>query len=281
MVTKTIFRKTEQLLHELELKIKIVFDNESDLVRISEKSLLLIDEYIRKLKELVSTHQFDSVAGEVYFFKKLKPKFVAKFIYHSTVLDIESRKPTAGIKTLKKFYESEQDKLKAFYSNHAEFYSYYRREATYLDHKVFVRHSYDLKMKLSYGFYNYDTTFTTSHDHIIARFIANENFDHYLKKQIDNLSDDSKSKSLSPLSWSASKVGLIELTYALYQMRCFNGGNIELSEVIKFVEKTLDTDLGNFHKTIFEIKNRKQGPTKFLQMVNDNLNQHFINLEND
>ncbi|WP_260262222.1 RteC domain-containing protein [Epilithonimonas lactis] len=71
------------------------------------------------------------------------------------------------------------------------------------------------------------------------------------------------------------------MVYALYQMRCFNGGNIELSEVIKFVERSLDTDLGNFHKTIFEIRNRKQGPTKFLHLVSDHLHQHFLNTEGE
>jgi len=136
-------------------------------------------------------------------------------------------------------------------------------------------------MKLSLGFYNFDTSFTTSHDQLIAKFIANEKFDQYLKKQINGLSENEVPKSLSPLAWSASKVGLIDLVYALYQMRCFNGGNVELSEVIRFVEKSLGTDLGNFHKTIFEIRNRKQGPTKFLNLVIDNLSQYFQNTEGD
>lgn len=280
MVTKTIFRKTAQLLEELELQINDVYHDGDDIVKISEKSLLVIDESIRKLKEIISAHHFETIADEVHFFKKLKPRFISKFIYHSTVLDIESHKPTVGNKALKKFYEAEQEKLKVFYNEHSEFYSYYRREATYLDHKIFVRNSYDLKMKLSLGFYNLDTNFTTSHDHIIAKFLANQQFDHYLKKEIEKLSDE-VSKPLSPLVWSASKVGLIELTYGLYHMRCFNGGNIELSEVIKFVEKSFDTDLGNFHKTVFEIKNRKQGPTKFLQLINDNLNQHFNTMESE
>jgi hypothetical protein len=144
---------------------------------------------------------------------------------------------------LKKYYEAEQEKLRQFYNEHSEFYSYYRREATYLDHKIFVRNSYDLKMKLSFGFYNFDKSFTTSHDHMIARFMANQQMDKYLKKQLEALSENTNGKTLSPLVWSASKVGLIELVYGLYQMRCFNGGNIELSEVVKFVERSLDTDL--------------------------------------
>jgi len=281
MVTRTIFRKIAQLYDELELRINEVYDDDEDMVKVAERSLLLIDESIRKLKEMISDHHFATIAEEVHFFKKLKPQFISKFIYYSTILDLESHKPSAGNKTLKKYYEAEQEKLKSFYLENAEFYGYYRREATYLDHKVFVRNSYDLKMKLSFGFYNFDTSFTTSHDHLIARFMASQQMDKYLKKQLENLSDNVSTKTLSPLVWSASKVGLIELVYALYQMRCFNGGNVELSEVIKFVEKSLDTDLGNFHKTIFEIRNRKQGPTKFLHLISDHLNQHFLNTEGE
>lgn len=281
MVTRTIFRKIAQLYDELELRINEVYDDDEDMVKVAERSLILIDESIRKLKEMITNHHFETIAEEVHFFKKLKPQFISKFIYYSTILDLESHKPNAGNKTLKKYYEAEQEKLKSFYLEQAEFYGYYRREATYLDHKVFVRNSYDLKMKLSFGFYNFDNSFTTSHDHLVARFMASQQMDKYLKKQLENLSDNVIPKTLSPLVWSASKVGLIELVYALYQMRCFNGGNVELSEVIKFVERSLGTDLGNFHKTIFEIRNRKQGPTKFLHLVSDHLNQHFLNTEGE
>jgi len=281
MVTKTIFRKITALHDELEMKISEIYGYDKDMVRVSEKALLLVDEAVRTLKDMISKHHFESIAEEVYFFKRLKPQFISKFIYYSSILDIESHTTSVGNKALKKYYEAEQEKLKDFYSTQSEFYSYYRREATYLDHKIFIRNSYDLKMKLSFGFYNFDTSFTTSHDHMIARFIANEQLGRYLKKQIESLTDPMTTKALSPLVWSGSKVGLIELVYALYHMRCFNSGNIELSEVIKFVEKSLDTDLGNFHKTVFEIRNRKQGPTKFLQQIIDNLAQHFQNTENE
>ncbi|GGG62698.1 RteC domain-containing protein [Epilithonimonas arachidiradicis] len=280
MVTKTIFRKIAKLHEELELKINEAYD-EDNMLKVAEKSLLLIDDSIRKLKSFVSAHHFENKGEEIHFFKKLKPKFISKFIYYSTVLDLESHKPNAGKNALKEYYEAEQEKLKNFYKEQSDFYSYYRREATYLDHKIFVRNSYDLKMKLSLGFYNFDTSFTTSHDQLIAKFMANEKIDYYLKKQIDSLSENNENQNSSRLVWSASKVGLIELVYALYHMRCFNGGNVELSEVIRFVEKSLGTDLGNFHKTIFEIRNRKQGPTKFLNIVSDNLAQHFQQTEGE
>ena len=280
MVTKTIFRKIAKLHEELELKINEEYD-ENDMLKVAERSLLLIDQSIRTLKTLISTHHFENLGEEVHFFKNLKPKFISKFIYYSTVLDLESHKPNAGKNALNEYYEAELEKLKNFYKEQSDFYSYYRREASYLDHKIFVRDSYDLKMKLSLGFYNFDTSFTTSHDQLIAKFMANEKIEQYLKKQIDNLLENNGNQTSSRLVWSASKVGLIELVYALYNMRCFNGGNVELSEVVRFVEKSLGTDLGNFHKTIFEIRNRKQGPTKFLNLVIDNLSQYFQNTEGD
>lgn len=280
MVTKTIFRKIAKLHEELELKINEEYD-ENDMLKVAERSLLLIDQSIRTLKTLISSHHFENLGEEVHFFKNLKPKFISKFIYYSTVLDLESHKPNAGKIALNEYYDAELEKLKNFYKEQSDFYSYYRREATYLDHKIFIRNSYDLKMKLSLGFYNFDTSFTTSHDQLIAKFIANEKIEKYLKKQIDRLSENNGDQTSSRLVWSASKVGLIELVYALYNMRCFNGGNVELSEVVRFVEKSFCTDLGNFHKTIFEIRNRKQGPTKFLNLVSENLNRHFLNTEGE
>lgn len=281
METRTIFRKIRKLHDQLELNISEVYGDDRDLVKGAEQSLLLIDEAIVQLKEMITAHQFSSIAEEVHFFKKLKPQFISKFIYYSTILNVESEKPNAGDKAVKKYYEAQLQKLKNFYREQRELYSYYRRNATYLDHKIFVRHSYDLKMKLSTGFYNFDTRFTTSHDHAIARFIATEQLERFFEKQIERAGFGSTATNPSPLSWSGSKVGLIELIYALYHMNCFNGGNIELSEVIKFAERSLDMDLGNFHKTIFEIRNRKQGPTKFLNLISENLSQHFLNTEGE
>ncbi|MNY64948.1 RteC protein [compost metagenome] len=72
---------------------------------------------------------------------------------------------------------------------------------------------------------------------------------------------------------------MIELAYALHQSNCFNGGNIEFSEIMRSFEKTFEIDLGNYYKTVTEIKDRKNGRTKFLNMLSANLNQHFKNAD--
>lgn len=280
MVTNTIFKEITQLHNELESEINKVYNEDNDVVKLAEKSLILIDDAVRKVKEMISPHHFETIAQEIHFFKKIKPQFISKFIYYSTILDVETHKPNGGSKIIKEYYETEQEKLKNFHTEHSEFYSYYRREATYLDHKIFVRNSYDLKMKLSYGFYNFDTTFTTSHDQIIARFIANQLFDQYLKESIENLCENnSSSKILSPLIWSASKVALTELLYALHLSNCFNAGHTDLSEIFRWAEKSFDISLGNYHKTLGEIRIRKIERSKFLNLLQQNLNQHLDDLD--
>ncbi|SHM78346.1 RteC protein [Chryseobacterium carnipullorum] len=280
MVTNTIFKEITQLHNELESEINKVYNEDNDVVKLAEKSLILIDDAVRKVKEMISPHHFDTIAQEIYFFKKIKPQFISKFIYYSTILDVETHKPNGGSKIIKEYYETEQGKLKDFHTEQSEFYSYYRREATYLDHKIFVRNSYDLKMKLSYGFYNFDTTFTTSHDHIIARFIANQLFDQYLKESIENLYENNRSgRILSPLIWSASKVALTELLYALHLSNCFNAGHTDLSEIFRWAEKSFDISLGNYHKTLGEIRIRKIERSKFLNLLQQNLSQHLDDLD--
>jgi hypothetical protein len=67
-----------------------------------------IDSSIREVKGLISSHTFDEKAQEIHFFKKIKPSFIALFIYYSKILDWESNKPKAGTKTLKVLFSKAQ-----------------------------------------------------------------------------------------------------------------------------------------------------------------------------
>jgi len=281
MITKTFFRKVSELREDLEKQIVIVTQQYDNIITSSEVILIKIDKSIRELKKLVKDFTFESIADEVHFFKEHKPYFISRYIYYSKILEIDTSKPIAGDKALKKFYEAELLKLKGYYTKEMDFYNYYRRQATYLDHKYFIRKSYDLKMKLSSGLYNLDEDFTTSHDHKIAIIVANELLEDYIIKSLRSIGmdRDSNRDQIPRLIWSSSKVSLIELMYALHQTKCFNGGNIDFSEVIRFAEKCFDIDLGNFYKTIGEIKNRKYARTKFLQLLTENLDKALLERE--
>ena len=246
-----------------------------------EKILMEIDQVVRTVKASISNMEFASVADEVYFFKEMKPRFIAHFMYYSRLVSIEVAKPNAGPYILKEYYEYELQNLKTFLDEYSDFYEYYRRKATYLDEKYFVRHQIDFKMTINSHLYNYDTSFTTSHDHLIAQIMANDRLERHLLQAIYHLDGYffEKFSDKSPLKWTASKSALVELIYALHGMQCFNGGNIEVSEIARFIENTFNIDLGNFYKTFHEIKNRKTVRTKFLLALNESLNQHLDNTD--
>lgn len=277
MINKTIFRKAEQLHNRLTNDLEKIERENSAHLRISELSLFKIDEAIKELKAWIVNFEFECGADEIHFFKNVKPLFISKFIYHSKVIKILMYKPAAGEEAQRNYFTKEIEKLTIFYNENTEFYSYYRREATFLDQKYFRRKMYDLKMALPSGLYDYHEGFTTSHDIKIAHIISNEYLESYLLNAITNVGLVQLNNTLKfPLVWSSSKVSLVELLYSLHLTRCFNGGNIEFSEIVKATEKLFEIDLGNSYKTIGEIKSRKNSRTKFLQSLNDNLNQLFL-----
>ncbi len=281
MVEKNFLKRVEKDYLRMEHSLLEMEQQQEDRLMIAEKCLILIDEYIRKLKSQVLKHQFDSMADEVCFFRNLKPKFISKYLYYNQILEIESLKPKSGKKAIRKFYENWIAKLNADYLGYVEFYNYYKREATYLDQKYFVRNTYDLKMKLPDHLYSFDDGFTTFYDHQVAKIISNDELINFLLAAVQKLERGHVPKTgvENRLKWTAPKVALIELIYALHHNRCFNAGALDLTGTAKVFEDLLEVDLQNFHKVITEIKARKSNRTKFLQQLQQNLEQLFMDTD--
>lgn len=273
-------KKVDQLWKDLSTAVDQINRSENDIVIRAEEILMETDASIRQLKDLLRQYQFPDWSNEIYFFKNTKPQFVAVYIYYSKVLAVEASKPYADSQALRSYYESERSNLLYFYNEQREFISYYRRKSTYLDKKYFVRFKFDFKLKLSPELYSYDEEFSTSHDHIVSQIMANDLLEQYLTNKID--SKDSKENSIDHirnLEWTAPKVALIELLYALHQTKCFNGGHSDLAEIFRWAENSLNIGLGNYHKTLSEIRLRKTNRTKFLSLLQQNFNQYLDDLD--
>jgi len=277
MNSKILLEQTAELWDELQYKIRSLHRTDSNELLQAQYALAATDEVIRTLKSRVIDHRFDAWENEIFFFKELKPKFIAQFIYYSRIVALLSSLPVSGSKYKKKMYEAEFETLQHFSRENSAFISYYRRKATYLDLKYFVRFTYDLDVKLATDIHSYDDRFSTSHDHLVSHIIANDDYEAFLKKQIRNLevAEDDTSPQCRGLAWTSSKSALTELVFALHHSRCFNGGSATLAETVKWFEESLGVDLGNYHNTIGEIRNRKIDRTKFLHLLTQNLEYYF------
>ncbi len=191
--------------------IGLEIDNQS--IR-CENAIEIILKTIKSLRAILSKTKFKTDAEEIKFFKEIKPQFTSKLIYYNTIFKIEMKKPNGGNRIVKKYYNNELIKLKAFFDNELEFYKYYRSGSTYLDHKYFLRSKFDIKMSLDSYYFEADKSFSTSHDFKVAKILANDLIQLYLENQlvmIDNKDNGEKSQRKPNLKmiWTSPKVSLI------------------------------------------------------------------------
>lgn len=241
-----------------------------------ENAIEIILKTIKSLRIILSKTKFKTDAEEIKFFKEIKPQFTSKLIYYNTIFKIEMKRPNGGNRIVKKYYNNELVKLKAFLDNELEFYKYYRSGSTYLDHKYFLRSKFDIKMSLSSYYFEADTNFSTSHDYKVAKILANDLIQLYLENNlvlIGNKDNGEKSQRKPNLKmiWTSPKVALIELVYALHTEGVFNNGAADLKDIAEYFEHIFEIDLGQYRRTFLEIRTRKADRAKFLTTLNKGL----------
>lgn len=273
-VNKALIELNEQL-NFIDLEI----DNQ---IMKCEKAIEIILKSIAYIKKVISVNKFKTEIEEIQFFKEIKPSFTSKLIFYNMIYNIEMKRPNGGTKILKKYYNNELLKLKAFFDNEIEFYQYYRSGSTYLDYKYFLRGKFDIKMVLDNYYFETDITFCTSHDFKVAQILANDLIQLYIENQlimIENKdhSDKSQRKPNIKLMWTGSKVALTELLYALHSEGVFNNGAADLKDIAEYFEHIFEINLGQYRRTFLEIRARKSDKTKFISALSEALSKRMEN----
>lgn len=274
--------KYNLLLNNLNEQLNFIDLEIDDQIKKCEQAITVILNSINELKKAANKTNFKSKSEEIQFFKEVKPLFTSKLIYFNLVYRIEMKKPNGGNKILKKYYNNELLKLKAFFDNELEFYQYFRSGSTYLDYKYFLRGEFDIKLALDSYYFESDMSFATSHDFKVATILANDLIELYLENQLLMLennenSEKSQRKPNVKLTWTGSKVALIELIYALHTEGVFNNGAADLKDIAEYFEHTFEIDLGQYRRVFLEIRARKSDRTKFLTTLNDSLQKRMEN----
>lgn len=263
------------LWSDLENHLKVIHSQSNDPIQYGEQAIKKLILTLEKLKTMVITHRFENKQDEIDFFRNVKPKFAAKLIYYNDIYNIEINKPFGTKKAIRKYYNAELIKLENYFAENLEFYKYYRTGNTALDHKYFIRGKHDLKYTLDSFYFQADHRFSTSHDYKVAKIMANDAIKVFLETQIQNLALPSNkavnTEDKNMLTWTASKVALIELIYALHAEGVFGNGKTELKEIVSNIESTFNINLGQFNRVFLEIRDRKSERTKFLNKITDKL----------
>ena len=274
--------KINTLLSDLNEQLNFIDIEIDDTINRCEKAIEIIIVSIKKLKILFLKEKFKNQEQEIDFFKNIKPKFTSKFIYYNIIYKIETKKPYGGERIVKKYLNNELQKLKTYFDNNLDFYKYYRTGNNYLDFKYFVRGKFDIKLTIDSFFFEVDHNFSTSHDFKVAKILAHDLVQVYLENKLIEINNKSvKEKSQhnhnAKLTWTAPKVALIELLYALQSEKVFNNGSTDLREIAEYLENIFNVDLGQYRRTFLEIRVRKTERTKFLNTLKETLEKRMNN----
>jgi len=256
---------------ELNSKLHAIDIEGTDLILKAQKSIICIRDILSKLRAYIVSYTFKNEEEEIYFFKVIKPEIVSQLIYHVKINNVESKRPLGSLEIQQGYILKELEKLTVYFSNHLEFYRYYRMNSTFLDDKFFVRGREDLHLHLENLMVHIDPDFSTSQDYIVAKIIANDRLEVYLKTEMDAL----YRKSSNPYGlqtntlnnnlfhWTDSKTALVELIYAICASGSLNHGQCEIRELTAFFEQIFNVRLTDIYRTYLEIKVRST-PTKYI-----------------
>ncbi len=265
------FTRYQRMLKALEDQLSLL-EVEKDILIHSERGIKLTCQALKTIRKEVLAHNFESQEEEIHFFKEIKPQLYSKVIYYVKLFHIESRRPRGSNPSQITYLNHQIDGLQLFFEENLEFYHYYRRNSCALDRQYFTRGNADLKLHLD-NFHSFiDESFSTSHDSIVATIIAHDMLIAYLKSEINKLENQNGSERGAPSSfanifWTANKVDLIELIYALNDNGAINHGRVSIRELTSLFEQLFHIDLGNFYHVFTEIRARKNGRSKFLDAL--------------
>ena len=267
-----------KLNQDLNKQLQVIDLDETNLITKAQRSILVVKNALRELKNFILHYTFKNEEEEILFFKEIKPSIFSQLIYFTKLNNIESKRPIGSFEIQQRYLLNELEKLTSYFNSHLEFYKYYRMKSTFLDDKLFVRGREDFHLHLDNMMIYVDPEFSTSQDYMVAKIMANDRLEVYLKTEIDALSIKANNPNWgqvgilgsTSLQWTESKTALVELIYALQASTAINKGNVDIRELVALFEQIFNVRLTDVYRTYVEIKIRAT-PTKFLDSLKDGL----------
>ncbi|MBI1837750.1 MAG: RteC domain-containing protein [Flavobacteriia bacterium] len=248
--------------------------------------ITIIESCLEKLKLFLLSNPFQRIQDEINYFKHLKPTIVSKLIFYKRLLFIEIERPFGSTENKIEHLENELKLLTNFCKENSSFIHYIRSGKTEMDERYFVRaHAKNFQMHDSFTC-EVDYSISTGHDYKLSIFLAYELLESHIQEQIDALKNPNtisakfeSSTSLSTcgspnLNWTGTQTELVELIYGLNIQKVINNGNVKISDLAAFFEKSFNIKLNSATRTFSDIKRRKSERFKFLESMQINLGKY-------
>ena len=257
-------------LVDFDNQLCVILNSCTNEVEKANKIITFVNDTLTQIKKWLKKHVFESNQAEIIFFKEVIPNIVDKLIFYKGVLSLVATEPIDKKKKIK-HYEKRLVEINNFYRVNREFIKYIKTQSTHFDELYFTRKKHRNLFINDCSSINQNHKICTSHDFLLAEVKAYELLAIYIENKIDNLNQSctiTTNRINSNLHWSAKKIDLIELIYALHEAKVFDNGQADIKEITHVFEKAFQIDLGdNITRSFIDIKNRKSDQTRFLNQL--------------
>ena len=269
------------MIREVDNRIAAIDLNGNHIIRDCKTMLIFLKEKLTEMKVFVQTQPFGDYTDEITFFKQYKPKILGPLFYFHHILRIESQRPLDE-KELDDYYEKQQEEQKMFFDRHVAFFQYYRSGAAYMDNYYFLRGRQGNAIDVDVCQYDDDLEFSTGYDHLVARIMAMEMLYAFLSVRRNCLQDVAEGihpellKIKGTYKWTGSAIELVEMVYALDEMKSINNGEAPIHELAAFIGTLLGVDIRDCYSAYTDMKRRKnESRTYFLDKMQERLNKRM------
>ncbi len=249
------------LTDEVDRRLRQIEQTNEPTLEKARQSVECMDRAMQRLKEFTTGYTFPDEAHEVRFFREQKPCLLSKLLYHSRIYEIEISLPAAGKEAQAAYFRVQAQRITGFFERNIEFFHYFRSGSTHLDRYYFIRGNSGRRIDEGY-YYDRDPNFTTLYDYKVAKILANDLVQVYLREQFRIVEGDGGEPFFNlpkeRLMWTGSKFELIELMYAIKAARCINNGKASINQIKRYLELMFNIDLGaNIARSYLDISLRR------------------------
>ena len=274
-----------KMREEVDLKLRTIETEQKNMLSRAFAASCMLEDVFGRLKQFVSEYDFKTEEEEIHFFREIKPHIFCRLLYYRKVYNIEMNRPVGTIDEQVRYLNGELELIQQYIVKRLDFYRYLRSGATHLDRDYFLRGNTGSDSQYLDSFYfERDPAFSTNGDFRVAKLLANDMLQGYLKEALEDIRlsrytlSDTPEIHLDTPRWTDTKNGLIEILLSLDALGSIDGGNISFSRLTAHFEQALDVRLGNTSRAFNDIRFRNN-PTAFLDRMKEALLRRMDELE--
>jgi hypothetical protein len=250
-------------------EIEHLQQTERDVNTIATRAGKMILNTLKQFRLKIRKEGFTTLDEEIHFFKFIKPKIQSYLIFYSVLQEIELAKLHMSDEDIKALIEKKDRMFRHIIARNLDFVKYYLEGMDHHDNLYFVREPKVSVISRHTSAMLVDPEFNTSHDQVAADILAFELFKKYLA--IDKEKHPPMKFPHPKLKWTASKLDLVELIYALHASGVINHGSADLKEIQEAFELIFKCQIDDLYRSFHDIANRKKEQIKFVNLLGENL----------